>query len=1135
MASSNSGADNRRDENTVERMAEVFRCVICMEKLRDARLCPHCSKLCCFPCIRRWLTEQRSQCPHCRASLHIHELVNCRWAEEVTQQLDTLQHAAPTPRGDGASGWKEFCLEHQEKLSVYCWTCKQCICHQCALFGGTHSGHVFKPLDGIYEEHKTRITSDLSQIKSRHSELLCQVQDLERNIDSVKNAKDERVREIRNAVELMIARLEAQLKSKLLTFVGQRNQLSQEVSMWEMTIKKLESVLRDAGKAELVMRSKDLLEVMRQAHRQSTSSFVTTPVPTDFTSEIVPQYDSSTFVMKNFTLLQQRADPVYSPLLSVHGLNWRLKVYPDGNGVVRGHYLSVFLELSAGLPEMSKYEYRVEMVHQASRDWSKNIVREFASDFEVGECWGYNRFFRLDLLATEGYLKADSDTLVLRFQVRPPTFFQKSRDQQWYISQLKSAQAQYIQQNNELKDRLRLELSRNSSKSPGKRANMLAMVDSSIPLMESHGMASSTDTAAASAMATASPSHPSSPSSSSSSSSSTATTPTISSPHTKHNAERDSRPEEEGSENANSSDSEEESDSDATDYNEVLNSSEMDLEELSMDDLVQAIGEADINADENGMDEETLSVDNDVDHALEWTNNDVDQLLELGGAVGGVPSQSAHGGIQSASGTRGMKGSNNLSQPPSSVKKDDEASLLQFLEQHSSQRSNNWSSHLHEAFKRHAENIAPMPPLTESSGDSTRWTNWLEGLELDKPFSNSDKSLVPIPPNHPPGTAATAAVGGDAMGRELRGMTGAGRAAANLERGGASALTEGGAQAGGGDGARKSAEDVLEHFQQRFTELAASTIAAANAAVTNETEARKYRTGKKSKYALQAIVQPLRNSLESAGPNNRPESAQHDSHTAAALGPPRQGSSAAATTNVASMSELDASLESLMTLEEFDLHSDQASAAPASPAVQPRMLKAEPESERKSRKREGKEKSPKHSCCASSKKDNNLQTWAFNFLKHNKEDKKDKEKIPGSVPKPLPTPQNSGSGTNNLPYASNPLSGGGGAGSNSPPSASSVDDGTVTANAGAAATVPTHSFVVSPGESVVIGYCGNLSTGNNISINVSSNNNNSNNSESGGTGMVASGGSGGSNPLVEFSSQTSSEDRSESPDDASVV
>ena len=72
-------------------LAEVFRCFICMEKLVDAHLCPHCSKLCCYTCIRRWLTEQRNQCPHCRAALHLHELVNCRWVEEVTQQLDNLQ------------------------------------------------------------------------------------------------------------------------------------------------------------------------------------------------------------------------------------------------------------------------------------------------------------------------------------------------------------------------------------------------------------------------------------------------------------------------------------------------------------------------------------------------------------------------------------------------------------------------------------------------------------------------------------------------------------------------------------------------------------------------------------------------------------------------------------------------------------------------------------------------------------------------------------------------------------------------------------------------------------------------------------------------------------------------------------
>ncbi|XP_072303090.1 E3 ubiquitin-protein ligase TRIM37 [Eucyclogobius newberryi] len=445
------------DEQSVESIAEVFRCFICMEKLRDARLCPHCSKLCCFSCIRRWLTEQRAQCPHCRAPLQLRELVNCRWAEEVTQQLDTLQLCSLSKHEDND---RDKCENHLEKLSVYCWTCKKCICHQCALWGGMHGGHTFKPLVEIYEQHVTKVKEEVSKLRRRLLELISLVQEVERNVEAVRGAKDERVREIRNAVEMMIARLDNQLKNKLITLMGQKTSLTQETELLESLLQEVEHQLHSCSKSELISKSPEILLMFQQVHRKPMQSFVTTPVPPDFTSELVPAYDSSTFVLVNFSTLRQRADPVYSPPLQISGLCWRLKVYPDGNGVVRGNYLSVFLELSAGLPETSKYEYRVEMVHQSSSDPTKNIIREFASDFEVGECWGYNRFFRLDLLASEGYLNMQTDTLVLRYQVRSPTFFQKCRDQYWYISQLESAQSGYIQQINNLKERLAIELFR---------------------------------------------------------------------------------------------------------------------------------------------------------------------------------------------------------------------------------------------------------------------------------------------------------------------------------------------------------------------------------------------------------------------------------------------------------------------------------------------------------------------------------------------------------------------------------------------------------------------------------------------------------------------------------------------------
>lgn len=64
-----------------------------------------------------------------------------------------------------------------------------------------------------------------------------------------------------------------------------------------------------------------------------------------------------------------------------------------------------------------RYEYRVELIYQGPNNGAsanRNIVREFASEFDAGECWGYNRFFRLDLLASEGYLRPETNSLVLR-------------------------------------------------------------------------------------------------------------------------------------------------------------------------------------------------------------------------------------------------------------------------------------------------------------------------------------------------------------------------------------------------------------------------------------------------------------------------------------------------------------------------------------------------------------------------------------------------------------------------------------------------------------------------------------------------------------------------------------------------
>ncbi|CAF0974130.1 unnamed protein product [Adineta ricciae] len=465
MSSSNHGTAS------VETLAEVFRCFICMEKLRDARLCPHCSKLCCYPCIRRWLTDQH-QCPHCRATLQIQDLVNCRWAEEVTTQLDTLKINEISKQ---KCEEKDKCEVHKEKLTVYCSTCSKCICHQCALFNGSHSGHSFLPLDDVYKTNVSLVNEHLTKLKRRHVDLICLAQDVERNVENVKMAKDERYREIHNVMQTMQAKLEEQFKIKMDALNAQRTQLSEETELIEHTLHNIEVRLSNNGKAEVINKQQDLLESIQSICQKPMINYVTTPITCDFLSEIVPPYHSNTFIITNFTLRRQNVDPIYSQPLHINGLTWRLKVYPDGNGTVRGTYLSVFLELTTGLSESSKYEYRIEMIHQMSKDLSKNIVREFASDFEVGECWGYNKFFSLDALTSEGFLDIINDTLIIRFQVRPPTYQQQCRDQQWYMKHLEHDNQHLNSEIKSLQEKVLLLISKN--RLDGKRISIAGLDD----------------------------------------------------------------------------------------------------------------------------------------------------------------------------------------------------------------------------------------------------------------------------------------------------------------------------------------------------------------------------------------------------------------------------------------------------------------------------------------------------------------------------------------------------------------------------------------------------------------------------------------------------------------------------------
>ena len=104
-------------------------------------------------------------------------------------------------------------------------------------------------------------------------------------------------------------------------------------------------------------------------------------------AELVPEFSSWKYVLRDFS---SQKEIMYSEGRNINGVEWRLKIYPHGNGLARDKYLSVFVEMTKGFAAQNRYEYRIELINKKHPELT--VQREYCSSFKIGECWGYNQF-----------------------------------------------------------------------------------------------------------------------------------------------------------------------------------------------------------------------------------------------------------------------------------------------------------------------------------------------------------------------------------------------------------------------------------------------------------------------------------------------------------------------------------------------------------------------------------------------------------------------------------------------------------------------------------------------------------------------------------------------------------------------
>lgn len=424
-------------------LEEILKCVICYDRLSEAKMCPACSKLFCKDCIKKWLTDNRSQCPHCRSPLRIETVVNCRFVKEINQALESLISTSSSP--------SEKCSKHDCPLNYYCITCTSAICSDCAMFSTDHKGHEFKHLSAIYSQHLEQIELESQSLKSRISELSNYKSNIEEKIELVKLANIEKNRELSLFVEQIKTKLDDQLNLKLGSLNKKKKDIQDEIRKLEKLQNEIDEEIGQSAKNKLISKSSELVKKLKNSQKNPVNKFENFSVSYEFESEVIPAYESGSFTIENYSTAKLVSEVLYSSNIEYNGLIWRLKVYPNGNGVAKGSYLSVFLELVKGYGESAKYDYKVEMLNHTNP--LRSVLREFSSDFEQGECWGYNRFYKIDLLQEEGYIDSEG-ALKMNFFVRAPTYFQLCKDQAQYIQGMKEKENNYKKKIGDFIDRL---------------------------------------------------------------------------------------------------------------------------------------------------------------------------------------------------------------------------------------------------------------------------------------------------------------------------------------------------------------------------------------------------------------------------------------------------------------------------------------------------------------------------------------------------------------------------------------------------------------------------------------------------------------------------------------------------------
>ena len=281
---------------------EQLNCSICLDTYTDPKLL-QCFHVYCRQCLVPLVDRDQQgrlglSCPTCRQvtpipdrgvaglqpAFHINHLL------EVQESLQKVENPAATPEGAAkdpeiVEPYFRFCFEHpEEELRLYCETCRELVCVQCAVKDGKHRDHDCAVLNKAFDKYKGEITSSLEPMEWQVMAIekaLAQLDACCREISDQRAVTEEnihvtfrRLREVLNVRETeLIGRLHELTQEKLKGLVAQRDQIETTLAQLHSCLHFMRESLRPGKEGDVLMMKANTVKKVKE---------LTTPFQPDF-------------------------------------------------------------------------------------------------------------------------------------------------------------------------------------------------------------------------------------------------------------------------------------------------------------------------------------------------------------------------------------------------------------------------------------------------------------------------------------------------------------------------------------------------------------------------------------------------------------------------------------------------------------------------------------------------------------------------------------------------------------------------------------------------------------------------------------------------------------------------------------